>query len=168
MISTALSSTTLEAAVINQPSPVAMDKFLTLQIPGGSDVVNDAVINAIATIRENIVLRRMSKYQCDADNTLGTYVHGKLCEDISMDGGVLQIGTQAAVVQVGANSADANSLSACSRKLAMHIVAANPSYLRSQDAPTELVEREKAIFRYDLMYTWCPGVYIQSKSRCMV
>jgi elongation factor Ts len=144
IISTAV-SVPADTGASNVPSDVAVDGFLTTKIPGQTDTVNDAVINAIATIRENIVLRRMTRYQCDAGVTLGSYVHGKLCDDISVGGGTLQVGTQAAIVQMMAGSgADAE---ACCRKLAMHIVAANPSFIRSEDAPADLVEREKAIFR---------------------
>lgn len=149
MMSTAANSPDVTAAIDNQPTPIAMDSFLSTQIHGQSDKVNDAVINAIATIKENIVLRRANKYHCATGSTLGTYVHGKLCDDIPLDGGVLQIGTQAAVVQMSAPvDTDDESLSSNARKLAMHIVAANPSYLRSQDAPADVVERERAIFEY--------------------
>ena len=55
---------------------------------------------------------------------------------LSLDNKVPSDPEQKAVIEGGA------------RKLAMHVVAASPLFLQAGDAPEDLVEREKAIFKY--------------------
>lgn len=112
-------------------------------------LIKDLVIDAISTIRENIIIKRIVKYNCNDNSTLGTYIHGKLCEDININNNILQIGTKGAIIQINAkqNINDINAITNCCKKLAMHIVAANPIFLSVNDAPKELIDREREIFK---------------------
>jgi translation elongation factor EF-Ts len=51
------------------------------------------------------------------------------------------------------------------RKLAMHVVAASPAYLKAGDVPASFIETETALFRYkNIRYIVC---ILLSMSVCM-
>jgi elongation factor Ts len=96
--------------------------------------LSDAVRDVAVHVRENVRLRRAFAYAATvgAGEVIGTYVHGALAPGV---------GKQAAcVVAKGVSEEFAN-------KLAMHVVASSPLYLRSDCVPTDVMERELAVFR---------------------
>ncbi|MDR2685791.1 MAG: translation elongation factor Ts [Rickettsiales bacterium] len=93
----------------------------------------DALTAAVATIGENMVIRRAEKIE--ADSVL-KYVHN------SVDGGTLgQIG-----VLVGLNGGDEAARKDLGLKIAMHVAAAKPDFLRASDVKPEVIEKEKKFF----------------------
>jgi elongation factor Ts len=101
--------------------------------PGGGTVA-DAIAHAIATIGENMTLRRAKRLKV-VHGIIGTYVHGPLGD------GVGKIGVLVALESPGKHA----DLAAFGRKLAMHVAAANPLALDSTSLDRELVARERAI-----------------------
>ena len=49
------------------------------------------------------------------------------------------------------------------KKLAMHIVAAKPSYLKADDVPSEVLDKERAILRSQVSHS--PYCYIKEDHR---
>src|SRR6478609_7040225 len=82
--------------------------------PGGG-TVQDAVANAIATIGENMTLRRAAELQVH-QGVVGQYIHNVVAP------GVGKIGVIVALESSGA----AAELQALGRQIAMHIAASNP------------------------------------------
>jgi elongation factor Ts len=98
--------------------------------------VSDAVTNLIATIGENITLRRSAKLIVQ-NGVIAAYVHSKI------DGAdhLGRIGVLVALESTG----DKAAVEAIGKKVAMHIASANPIALSEADVPAERIAREKAV-----------------------
>ena len=93
--------------------------------------VEDYVTAKVATIGENMSVRRMARIEAD---TVATYVHTAVVS------GMGKIG-----VLVGVNGADKAGAEAIGKQVAMHIAATSPASLSEADLDPALVEREKAV-----------------------
>ncbi|KRE16577.1 elongation factor Ts [Bosea sp. Root381] len=101
--------------------------------PTGS-TVDEAVANAIATIGENMTLRRVAQLKVSA-GLIGSYVHGAVAD------GLGKIGVIVALESTGKQ----DELAALGRQLAMHVAATNPVALDLASIDPEILAREKAI-----------------------
>jgi len=101
--------------------------------PGGGTVA-DAIANAIATIGENITLRRAQGLHV-AHGVIGHYVHGQIAD------GLGRIGVIVALESTGSRDA----LTALGRQIAMHIAAASPIALDAAAIDPTVIAREKAV-----------------------
>jgi elongation factor Ts len=119
---------------------VALDKGLIdvaalkgAAYPNGGSVA-DALANAIATIGENMNLRRVARVHV-AQGAIGHYVHNALGEGLGKIG-----------VLVGLESAGKReSLAPLARLIALHVAAAAPLAIDSTGLDQNLVAREKAV-----------------------
>jgi elongation factor Ts len=101
--------------------------------PGGG-TVSEAIANAIATIGENMTLRRAQGLSV-ADGAIGHYVHGSIADGLGRIG-----------VIVGLKSAgDKGRLATLGRQLAMHVAAASPVALDAAGVDPATVARERAV-----------------------
>jgi elongation factor Ts len=119
---------------------VAVEKGLTdvesikgTHYPGGG-TVGEAIANAIATIGENMTLRRAAKVHV-GQGVIGHYVHNAVVE------GLGKIGVIVALESTG----DAVALAPLARLIALHVAAASPLALDSSQLDPAVVEREKAV-----------------------
>ncbi|HEX8232220.1 MAG TPA: translation elongation factor Ts [Caulobacteraceae bacterium] len=99
------------------------------------DTVGDLVTNLIATIGENMLVRRMAKLQV-ASGAVATYIHNAAAPDLG------RIGVLVALESDGEKS----KLIELGRKIAMHVAATQPLSLSTDDLDPAAVERERAIF----------------------
>ncbi|MEM7545328.1 MAG: translation elongation factor Ts [Pseudomonadota bacterium] len=106
-----------------------IDALLAADLGGKS--VADTVTAKVATIGENMSVRRMARI--DADH-VATYVHNSVAD------GMGKIG-----VLVGINGGDADAALAIGKQVAMHVAATNPASLSEADLDPALVEREKQV-----------------------
>lgn len=97
--------------------------------------VAEAITKAIATIGENMNLRRAAVLEVE-NGVVASYVHNAVVEDLG------KIGVLVALESTG----DADALRAIGRQVAMHIAATNPLAATRDDMDPAMVEREKAIF----------------------
>lgn len=105
------------------------------KIEGGSKSVSETITDSIATIGENITLRRAARMQVP-HGVVASYVHNASGEGLGKIG-----------VLVGIESnGDTAVLSGIGRQVAMHVAATNPLAARPDEVPAEVAEREKAIF----------------------
>lgn len=101
--------------------------------PAGGNVA-DALANAIATIGENINLRRLARVHV-AQGVIGHYVHNALGEGLGKIG-----------VLVGLESAGKKeALAPLARFIALHVAAANPLAVDSAGLDPSLLAREKSV-----------------------
>lgn len=100
----------------------------------GGGTVGDAIANAIATIGENMTLRRVASLAVKA-GLIGSYVHGQVTD------GLGKIGVIVALESTG----KADELATLGRQLAMHVAATNPVALDLASVDPEVLAREKAI-----------------------
>jgi len=130
-------------AALNSNKSGSLDlESSVLDLEFESKSVRTALEEAIVAIRENLGVRKAVKMTTENDGVLTTYVHGKAS-------GGRDAGLAAAVVEIsgGGIANDAESVNDVGKKLAMHIVAAKPTYLSSKCIPEDVIEREKAILK---------------------
>jgi elongation factor Ts len=100
----------------------------------GSITVERAIADAIATIGENMSLRR-AKSLSVGKGAIGSYVHNAVID------GLGKIGVLVALESAGS----ADELAALGRQLAMHVAAANPQALDAASLDPTTVAREKDV-----------------------
>ncbi|PZN99272.1 MAG: elongation factor Ts [Hyphomicrobiales bacterium] len=100
----------------------------------GSGTVQEAIANAIATIGENMTLRRVASVKVSA-GVIGSYVHGAVAD------GLGKIGVIVGLESTGST----DELGLLGRQLAMHVAASNPIALDLASVDPEVLAREKAI-----------------------
>jgi len=121
------------AVALDHAPDVDADKVLGAHYPGGG-VVSEAIANAVATIGENMTLRRARGLRVD-EGAIGHYVHGSIADGLGRIG-----------VIVGLNSGgDRAGLAALGRQLAMHIAAASPVALDPAGIDPATIARERAV-----------------------
>ncbi len=100
----------------------------------GGGTVSEAIANAIATIGENMTLRRVQGLRV-AEGAIGHYVHGQIVDGLGRIG-----------VIVGLESkGDREALAALGRQVAMHVAAASPIALNADGVDPATVARERSV-----------------------
>ena len=104
--------------------------------PGDAGTVANAIANAIATIGENMTLRRVAALNVK-QGVIGQYVHN------SIGDGLGKIGVIVALESTG----DKEALTELGRKIAMHVAATGPLALDAAGIDPAVLEREKNVLR---------------------
>lgn len=110
-----------------------VEALLGTHYPGGA-TVQEAISNAIATIGENMNLRRAAELQVH-QGVVGQYIHNQVAP------GLGKIGVIVALESAG----KADELATLGRQVAMHIAAASPLALDASGLDPAVVAREKAV-----------------------
>ena len=100
----------------------------------GSVTVETAIADAVATIGENMTLRRAAELSV-AKGVVSSYVHGAVVD------GAGKMGVIVALESPGKT----DELAGLGRQLAMHVAAANPQGLDPSGLDPEIVKREKDV-----------------------
>jgi elongation factor Ts len=100
-----------------------------------ADAAKDLVVSKIASIGENIIVRRNVRYDSQGEGIIASYIHlgGKV--------GVL--------VEVGCGQAETAANAAFKelvKDITLHIAACNPGYLVRKDVPETVLASEKDIY----------------------
>ena len=119
---------------IATPAGGDIAKLLAFAYPGKKTSVDEHVKEMIATIGENMNVRRSAVVKV-ADGVVADYVHNKVAD------GLGKIGVLIALESKG----DKPSLFELGRQIAMHVAARNPVALDLEAVPADVVAREKAI-----------------------
>jgi len=123
-----------ETARIALDSGGDMTKIAAAPFPGTGRDVQGELTNLIATIGENMSLRRAAALSV-SDGVVAAYMHNKVAPDLG------KIGVLVALESTG----DKAKLEAIAKQLAMHVASANPRSLTVADLDKALVERERAV-----------------------
>jgi elongation factor Ts len=110
-------------------------RLLALPYPGKGASVDEHLKAMIATIGENMSIRRTAALTV-ADGVVSDYVHNKA------DDGLGRIGVLVALESKG----DKAALSVLGRQIAMHIAAATPAAVTAEQLDPALIERERAVY----------------------
>jgi len=97
--------------------------------------VSDMIGNLIATIGENMLVRRTKRFVV-SEGVVAAYVHNAVAPDLG------RIGVLVALESSGPK----DRLTDLGRKIGMHIAATSPLALNTNEVDPAAVEREKAIF----------------------
>jgi elongation factor Ts len=111
-----------------------LDKLANAKYEGGKATVAETLKEMIATIGENMTLRRTA-YLAAKKGAVASYVHNMMAP------GLGKIGVIVALESDG----DADALKAFGRQIAMHIAFANPQSIGIDKLDKTLVERERAV-----------------------
>jgi elongation factor Ts len=120
---------------------VALDKGANVEVEAvktshymGGGTVNDAIANAIATIGENITLRRTQGLHVH-EGVIGHYVHAQVADGLGRIGVIVAL----------SSSGKREALADLGRHLAMHVAAAMPLALNAEGIDPATIAREKAV-----------------------
>ncbi|MBL8700520.1 MAG: elongation factor Ts [Alphaproteobacteria bacterium] len=126
-----------------------LEKTKVAPFPGGG-TVSEKLTNLVATIGENMNLRRSTGLAVGA-GVVASYVHGAVAP------GVGKIGVLVALESAG----DAEKLAALGKQLAMHVAAANPTALDISSVDPAALARERAILTEQAATSGKPAAVIE-------
>ncbi len=112
--------------------------------------VEDEIIANVATIGENLKLRRMQVLEVK-DGIIASYVHNAVANNMG----------KIAVLVALESTGDKAKLMETSKQIAMHIAATRPECLDKKSVPAEVIQREKGIFTKQLKTSGKPDNIIE-------
>ena len=118
--------------------------------PGSGRTVEAELTYLIATIRENLVLRRLKRLSAGQGGVF-SYVHNALGPGIGKIGVIVALTSTIAP----------DELAVLGKQLAMHIAAASPLYLDVASVPKSALEREREVLREQARATGRPEEIIE-------
>jgi elongation factor Ts len=110
------------------------DSIDTIKAASLGEKTVEETLNNIATIGENQAIRRAKRLEVSAGAVV-PYVHNAAAPGLGKIGVLVALESEA----------DAETLNALGRQIAMHIAAAFPLALNEEDLDPEVIERERAI-----------------------
>ena len=111
-----------------------IDVLQNLAFPNANRSVNEELTNNIATIGENMNIRR-AEYLEVSKGVLISYVHNSVAEGLGRLGVLVALETDA----------QNNNIKEIGKQIAMHIAATSPKSLNIEDLDPEVVERERQV-----------------------
>ena len=127
----------LTAIVKNNPK--TNEDVLALEVDGMT--ISDLIVEKTAKIGEKLSFRRFTRIEKKDSENFGEYIH---------------MGGKIAVLTVIDNAS-----SEVAREVAMHAAAMRPLYTKSSEVPTDVLEKEKAIMREQLINEGKPAERIE-------
>jgi elongation factor Ts len=118
--------------------------------PGTDKNVADQLTHLIATIGENMSLRRAVRLEVPA-GVVASYVHTSIAP------GLGKIGCLVALESTG----NADRLAEVGKQIAMHVAAANPQFLDPSVVDTSALDREKAVLTEQAQASGKPAAVIE-------
>lgn len=119
------------AETIKETNPADVEALLDTKCVGNEgETIRDMLTEKIATIGENMTIRRFARYENDY---VETYIHG---------GGRIGV-----IVGFKTDVAGSDEFKEFAKDIAMQIAALNPSYLNEASVPAERIEKEKEILK---------------------
>jgi elongation factor Ts len=112
-----------------------LDKLLATPYPGKTITVEEHVKEMIATIGENMTVRRAAALKA-VDGVVADYIHNKAAD------GLGKMGVLVALESKG----DKAKLAEFGRQVAMHVAAANPLAVTPEELDKAVIEKERAIY----------------------
>ena len=103
-----------------------------LEYPGTGRSVADELTHQIATIGENMSIRRFRRIDA-GQGLVADYVHGA--------------GKIGVLVELATPAGDDPRVAELGKQLAMHVAASAPQYLNRESVPADVVDKEKEIMR---------------------
>ena len=116
--------------VIMKQNPADVEALMACKTEAG-ETVDEALKNLILVIKENIKVRRFTRYE----GVCSAYVHGG--------------GTHGVIVKFDTTDevAAKPEFAEFGKDIAMQIAAAKPAYLKREEVPAEVLEHEKEVLR---------------------
>lgn len=112
-----------------------IDTLKTFRMQSGKSV-EEEIIENIATIGENLTLRRMDILEI-SEGVIGSYVHNEV---------VPNLGKISVLVGLASNAKEKAKLEALAKQIAVHVAGNNPQSIDDSSLDQALVERERKVF----------------------
>lgn len=108
-----------------------MEEANKLTVYGGNETIDEAIVNFTAKIGEKISFRRFERIVKTDNQSFGIYSHmgGKITALVVLEGADRDV----------------------ARDVAMHVAAMNPTAIRRDEVPAELVERESHVIKEQVL-----------------
>ena len=113
----------------------SVEAIAAASYPASGKPVSETITDAIATIGENMSLRRSAQLSVE-DGVVATYIHNGVAD------GLGKLGVLVALKSAG----DKDALNTIGRQVAMHVAATNPLAVRSSEVDAAVAERERNVF----------------------
>ena len=117
-----------------------VEALKSVSFPGSGRTVAEELTHMIATVGENMALRRGRRLQVKS-GVVAAYVHNALAANLG------KIGVLVALESTDESTGNAERLAALGRQLAMQVAAANPLFLDIASVDTAALERERNVLR---------------------
>ncbi len=127
-----------------------LEKLLAMPYPGSEMNVDTYVKEMVATIGENMNVRRAAKLSV-SEGIVADYVHNKAAD------GLGKIGVLVALESTG----DKDKLAELGRQIAMHVAAASPLALTPEELDTTAIDKERAIYTEQAKASGKPDEIVQ-------
>ena len=127
------------ALAVAEKAPANNEALANLKLANGS-TVSETVTNLVAKIGENLNVRRFERFERKENGLIDSYIH--------MGG---KIGVLVECSFSKQETADNPEFITLVKDLAMQVAAAKPEYVRREEVPAEILEREKAIYKAQAM-----------------
>jgi len=111
-----------------------IETLLQTQFPGTGRTVGEEVTNMVATVGENMNLRRIARISV-GQGVVASYIHNALAPNLGKIGvlvGLESTGDRARLAELG-------------KQIAMHIAAARPEAVNIEDVDASALERERSV-----------------------
>lgn len=123
------------AQVVADKAPADPEALAQLNLAAGKTVA-ESITGLVSTIGENMTVRRFVRFAVPGTGAVESYIHM---------GGKIGVLIEAAVTK-DATAADPE-FGVLMKDLAMQVAAAKPEYVRREEVPADVLEREKAIYK---------------------
>ena len=120
----------IQTVVLNN-AVADVEALKALPYPGTGRTVAEELTHQIATIGENMDLRRFVRIDA-GQGVVAAYIHGA--------------GKIGVLVELQTAATD-SKVEELGKQIAMHIAAASPQYLQRDEVPSEIIDKEKEIMR---------------------
>ncbi len=129
----------IEEAILNNDVKTT-DEVLESKVNG--ETIKDIIVAKTAKIGEKLSFRRFEKVTKTDSQNFGSYIHmgGKIAVLITLEGANEEV----------------------AKEVAMHAAAMRPSYVKSSDVPTDVLDKEKEIMREQLLNEGKPADRIEN------
>ncbi len=126
-----------------------LDSLKKASYPGTDKTVEEELTHLVATIGENMTLRRAAFLEV-SEGAVIPYVHNALAPGLGRIGVLVALESPAAQ----------DKLETLGKQIAMHIAAAHPIALKIEEVDPAEVDRERAIFREQALESGKPAEFV--------
>lgn len=127
-----------------------LDALKGMAFPESGRSVDEQVTHMIATMGENMNLRRVTVLEV-SPGVVGAYVHNVLSPGIGKIGVLICV----------ESTADKAALEPLAKQLAMHVAAANPGFVSRDDVDAGALDRERAVLTEQAQSSGKPAAVIE-------
>lgn len=120
-------------------NPADVEALGALAMANGKTVA-ETLTGLIATIGENMTVRRFARFELTENGIVDSYIH--------MGG---KIGVLIEIAVANATSVENSELLSFVKDMAMQVAAAKPEYVKRDEVPSAVLEQEKAIYKAQAM-----------------